>query len=116
MHKPTALHGQSTRLNQSNDTRAGSGSPPRKPGFRVSLSPAYNRRCSCGALLDYSHPYDAEFCRACDRWWAKSCRDPSCEFCAKRPARPSLAADLDPAPRIPFNPPKFSAAKQGRRR
>jgi len=86
--------------------------PPRKPGFRVSLLPGYDKRCSCGALLDYSHPYDAEFCRACDRWWARNCRDPACEFCAKRPARPSLAADLDPAPRIPFNPPKFRAAKQ----
>lgn len=87
------------------------GSRPRDHGFRVSLSPAYDRRCSCGTLVDYSHPYDAEFCRSCDRWLAKNCGDRSCEFCAKRPARPSLSPDLDPAERIPFNPPKFKMAK-----
>ena len=92
------------------------GSPSAARGFRVRLSHDYNRRCTCGALLDYSHPYDAEFCRACDRWWAKNCRDPSCEFCAKRPARPSLAKDLDPAERIPFNPPRMQPdKKQGQR-
>lgn len=80
--------------------------------FKVSLSPAWNSRCSCGTLLDYSQRYDAEFCRACDRWRAKDCRDPSCAFCTRRPARPSLAADLDPAPRIPFNPPKVKPAKR----
>ena len=91
-------------------------SAPPNHGFRVVLSPAYDRRCSCGGLVDYSHPYDAEYCRSCDRWLAKNCGDKSCEFCAKRPARPSLAADLDPAPRIPFNPPKLKAAKQEKRR
>lgn len=80
-------------------------------GFRVALSPAYDRRCSCGTLVDYSHPYDAEYCRSCDRWLAKNCGDRFCEFCAKRPARPSLAPDLDPAERIPFNPPKIKPAK-----
>ncbi len=91
------------------------GSPQRRPGFRVSLSPGCNQRCPCGALLDYSHPYEAEFCRACDRWGAAQCRDPHCEFFAKRPVRPSLAASLDPAPRVPFNPPKLTAAKQRNR-
>ena len=89
---------------------AKSASPPNH-GFRVVLSLAYTRRCSCGALLDYSHPYDAEFCPACDRWWAKNCGDRYCEFCAHRPARPSLAADLDPAERIPFNPPRLKTAR-----
>ncbi len=91
------------------------GSPSAVRGFRVRLSHEYNRRCTCGALLDYSHPYDAEFCRACDRWWAKNCRDPHCEFCAKRPARPSLAKGLDPAERVPFNPPKIKVANKRRR-
>lgn len=111
MHKPSALQGQRVATSLPKDKNPSSG-PPRKPGFRVSLSPDYNKRCSCGALLDYSHPYDAEFCRTCDRWWAKSCHDPACEFCAKRPARPSLAADLDPAPRIPFNPPRIKPMKR----
>ena len=104
MHKPSALHGR-----READPKALPTS-----GFRVALSPGYNQRCSCGALLDYSHPFDAEFCRSCDRWKVASCRDPSCEFCAKRPARPSLARDLDPAERIPFNPPKLRPAKRGR--
>ena len=84
---------------------------PRKRGFRVQLSPEFNRRCSCSTLIDYSHAYDVEFCRSCDRWLADNCGDRGCEFCAKRPARPSLAADLDPAERLPFNPPRIKAAR-----
>lgn len=92
--------------------------PPRKPGFRVSLSPEHDRRCSCGTLVDYSHPYDAKFCRRCDRWLETRCSDRGCEFCAKRPTRPSLAADLDPAertasPQSPFNPPRLTPGKRG---
>ena len=102
MHKPSALNGRRDVDQADRPTT----------GFRVALSPGYDQRCACGALLDYSHPYDAEFCRACDRWKAASCRDPSCEFCAKRPARPSLAQDLDPAERLPFNPPKIKSAKR----
>lgn len=86
--------------------------PPRKRGYTVMLDVGYNRRCSCGTLVDYSQRYDAEFCRSCDRWIAKSCMDPVCEFCAGRPARPSLAADLEPAERIPFNPPRIKPAKR----
>jgi len=86
--------------------------PARKPGFRVTLALGYDRRCTCGRVFDYSHAYDAEFCRACDRWWAKACMDPSCEFCAPRPARPSLAPDLDPAEREKFNPPRLKVAQR----
>lgn len=89
------------------------GAPPPKHGFRVTLSLHYNRRCTCGRIFDYSQQYDAEFCVACDRWWAKACSDPCCEFfCATRPARPSLAPDLDPAEREKFNPPRLKAAKR----
>jgi len=88
------------------------GAPPPKHGFRVTLSLHYDRRCSCGRIFDYSQGYDAEFCRACDRWWAKACSDPRCEFCATRPARPSLAPDLDPAEREKFNPPRLKVAKR----
>lgn len=88
------------------------GALPRKTGFRVVLALGYDRRCACGAVFDYSNRYDAEFCRACDRWWAKACKDPSCEFCASRPARPSLAPDLDPAERERFNPPRLTVAQR----
>jgi len=90
----------------------------RKSGVRVCLSPEYNKRCACGALLDYSHTYDAEFCRGCDRWCESACRDPACEFCAARPTRPSQSRSLDPAERIPFNPPRIKVAKhsEGARR
>lgn len=89
-------------------------SPHPKSRLQVRLSPDYNQRCACGTLLDYSNTHDAEFCRACDRWLAKNCGDPSCEFCGQRPARPSLAVDLDPAPRLPFNLPKLKPSKRRR--
>lgn len=92
-------------------------SPQRTPpGYRVVLSPNYNRRCSCGAVLDYETRYDSEFCPVCDRWRAKRCDDPFCEFCPQRPARPSLAPPEpvpEPVPRGPFNPPRIKPAKRG---
>lgn len=39
------------------------GAHPRKGGFRASLSPGYNRRCSFIALLDCSYPNDVELWR-----------------------------------------------------
>lgn len=41
----------------------------------------------------YSEKYDAEYCRACDKWLVSTCinDDDSCEFCANRPIRPSEA-------------------------
>ncbi len=52
-------------------------------------------RCQrCGATLLYSGTYDAAFCPQEDRWDERPSGDRSCEFCAHRPDRPSLARDL----------------------
>jgi hypothetical protein len=39
----------------------------------------------------YSHDYDAYFCINCDEWLEHQCSDPNCEYCAKRPPKPSMA-------------------------
>lgn len=41
----------------------------------------------------YSDIYDAYYCRKCNRWLERSCHDPKCYFCAKRPKKP-LPADF----------------------
>jgi hypothetical protein len=33
--------------------------------------------------------FDAYFCATCDEWDETACGDTRCEFCAKRPGRPS---------------------------
>lgn len=33
--------------------------------------------------------FDAMCCILCDTWFNKSCGDPSCPYCSKRPATPS---------------------------
>ncbi|MCB9619833.1 MAG: hypothetical protein H6724_10355 [Sandaracinus sp.] len=33
---------------------------------------------------------DAVFCPACDGWLEEVCSDPECDFCTRRPERPSL--------------------------
>jgi hypothetical protein len=73
--------------------------------------PIERRGRSCGATLDYSQRYDADYCAGCDRWREPACRDPTCEFCASRPARPSLSPRVEPAPPAPFNAPRRSATK-----
>lgn len=47
-------------------------------------------RCSnCGKKRDYSDKYDAYYRSTCDLWLEKACGDPSCDFCGKRPEKPS---------------------------
>lgn len=43
----------------------------------------------CGKNIYYSVVYDAYFCTFCDRWLENACEDPRCEFCSKRPKKPS---------------------------
>lgn len=38
---------------------------------------------------DYSYEYDAYFCCDCDDWLEKKCEDHRCNFCPKRPDKPS---------------------------
>lgn len=120
MHKPPTLRAEAERAESTALERRGE--PPRRIAYaRAGVSPTSERRCSCGTLADYSPLYDAVFCQPCDRWLETRCSDKSCEFCAKRPRRPTLAPDLDPAPPVsskkqqtPFNPPRVTPAKRGR--
>ena len=87
---------------------------PALRGQRVDKTEAdsrVQRGCSCGAPLEYSQQYDADFCRRCDCWRESACRDPACEFCATRPARPSLSVRMEPIAGTPFNSPRLKAAK-----
>lgn len=46
----------------------------------------------CGAMSRlYHEEFDAYFCIVCDKWLEKKCNDGDCEFCAKRPKKPSEA-------------------------
>jgi len=52
-------------------------------------------RChKCIEALNYAAEFDAYFCATCDEWDEKQCGDARCEFCAKRPARPSAVEPL----------------------
>lgn len=49
----------------------------------------------CGTARLYSAVYDATFCPTDDTWAESGCDDPTCDFCAQRPARPSEVEYLD---------------------
>lgn len=47
-------------------------------------------RCpECIEVLNYAAEFDAYFCATCDEWDETACDASTCEFCKKRPARPS---------------------------
>lgn len=58
---------------------------------------SHTRCVKCRGALTRSTSYDALFCRTCDVWADKHCRDPHCDYCAERPARPSMAVETDEA-------------------
>ena len=39
--------------------------------------------------------YDAKYCRSCDTWLDSTCPDPICQYCSRRPRRPSLIPYAD---------------------
>ncbi len=43
----------------------------------------------CKSELKRNETYDSYFCEYCDEWREASCNDKTCEFCSKRPKRPS---------------------------
>lgn len=43
----------------------------------------------CLERLYYEEEYDSIYCKTCDEWRETSCDDPTCEYCAKRPNKPS---------------------------
>lgn len=52
---------------------------------------AMNWNCvTCETKLLRSEKRDAYYCWKCDRWTERDCRDSSCDFCTKRPERPSF--------------------------
>jgi hypothetical protein len=51
---------------------------------------AHTKACpTCGQPTTRIERVDAYACLACDVWLEDPCNDPTCEFCAKRPGRPS---------------------------
>lgn len=50
--------------------------------------------CPCqGVIGTRVEQYDAYACLSCNSWLEAKCADPSCDFCAKRPARPFTPVD-----------------------
>ena len=47
--------------------------------------------CTCGGPRAFSHTYDAAYCPTCDCWLERACGNRSCDFCGRRPHRPSQA-------------------------
>lgn len=48
--------------------------------------------------LRFSPPsigHDTMFCMTCDEWLEPECSDPACEFCKKRPEKPSMMSEKD---------------------
>jgi hypothetical protein len=45
--------------------------------------------CKCGSERQYSNRYDAYYCELCNKWIDDKCTNPECEFCSKRPDKPS---------------------------
>lgn len=46
--------------------------------------------CNSNNIFYYDR-FDALCCLSCDTWFNKSCGDPSCPYCSKRPDTPSEA-------------------------
>jgi hypothetical protein len=58
--------------------------PPRPEGFE-----RRRRYCNrCGHKTERSGEFDALYCASCNRWTERTCSQPDCEFCTKRPERP----------------------------
>lgn len=46
-------------------------------------------KCSiCEIKSSYSEKHDAYYCKKCNKWLEKGCKDKTCEFCSKRPKTP----------------------------
>lgn len=45
----------------------------------------------CGGRTDHNPIHDAIYCPNCDRWLESRCKNPYCEYCGKRPEKPSQA-------------------------
>lgn len=55
------------------------------------IDDAFTKPCrKCDGPTYLSAKYDAEFCPFCRKWVDPGCGDPTCEYCAQRPKKPSL--------------------------
>lgn len=43
----------------------------------------------CDSILMYNRQFDSYFCNKCDTWAEYKCEDVGCEYCNKRPPKPS---------------------------
>ena len=44
---------------------------------------------NCGGKKSYSDKYDSYYCKKCLIWLEEKCTNSKCEFCSKRPKKPS---------------------------
>lgn len=51
--------------------------------------------CDCGNNLSHDEWHDCYFCEKCDKWKKEKCSDSKCEYCSKRPDKPSLMKKRD---------------------
>lgn len=82
-----------------------------KPKTRHGVAPLGTcPRCGGDALYStfeitpWIRGYDARFCPACDVWLESECSREDCEYCRKRPLRPSLV-ELPMVDYRDFSPP-----------
>jgi len=47
----------------------------------------------CDHFKRYCRKYDAYYCPQCDVWMEDRCKDQNCEFCVKRPEKPSQVSE-----------------------
>ena len=58
-------------------------------GRVVSLSELPNHCNICLDLIAYNDEYDSIYCVTCNEWRDMACGDPTCDYCADRPEKPS---------------------------
>lgn len=63
-------------------------------GKIIALSEMPDHCPSCLERLTYNDEFDSVFCLPCDEWRDIPCADPSCEYCAERPKKPSDCQEL----------------------
>lgn len=44
---------------------------------------------NCGEALSYNEKYDSYFCKLCNQWTEKTCKEPRCCYCPNRPEKPT---------------------------
>ena len=59
------------------------------PAVELQFDPEDEIGCFvCGHFRSYNFKFDSNYCDPCNSWLEGTCKDTSCEFCAKRPKYP----------------------------